>query len=72
MIPRASFRKRICLYRPYYVTDDAGNQVGMFFRDGTLSDNIGFVYASMSGEEGAADMIGKLEEIPGPFRRRGD
>ena len=59
------------LYRPYYVTDDDGNQVAMFFRDGVLSDNIGFVYASMSGEEGAADLIGKLEEIQARFVAEG-
>ena len=59
------------LYRPYYVTDNDGNQVAMFFRDGVLSDNIGFVYAGMSGEEGAADLIGKLEEIQARFAAEG-
>lgn len=59
------------LYRPYYVTDDDGNQVAIFYRDGVLSDNIGFVYASMSGEEGAADLISKLEEIQARFVAEG-
>ena len=63
------------LYRPYYVSDSAGNQVAIFFRDWTLSDNIGFVYTGMSGEAGAADLVGHLEaihadfianEVPGP------
>ena len=63
------------LYRPYYVSDAAGNQVAVFFRDWTLSDNIGFVYSGMSGEAGAADLVSHLEaiyadfvenEIPGP------
>jgi alpha-amylase/alpha-mannosidase (GH57 family) len=51
------------LYRPYYVQDDFGNQVAVFFRDWTLSDNIGFVYSGMSGEIGALDMVNRLEAI---------
>lgn len=63
------------LYRPYTVSDAAGNQVAVFFRDWTLSDNIGFVYSDMSGEAGATDLVSHLEaihasfvenEIPGP------
>jgi alpha-amylase/alpha-mannosidase (GH57 family) len=59
------------LYRPYYVSDEAGNQVGIFFRDWTLSDNIGFVYTGMSGEAGAADLIGHLEAIQADFVNEG-
>jgi len=55
------------LYRPYYVSDEEGNQVGIFFRDWTLSDNIGFVYTDMSGEAGAADLVGHLEAIQAEF-----
>ncbi|MCB2202874.1 glycoside hydrolase [bacterium] len=55
------------LYRPYYVTDEAGNQVAMFFRDWTLSDNLGFVYAEMSGEAGARDLVSHLEKIQADF-----
>jgi alpha-amylase/alpha-mannosidase (GH57 family) len=55
------------LYQPYYVTDEAGNQVAMFFRDGTLSDNIGFVYAGLSGESGALDLVSHLEAIQADF-----
>ncbi|MFW5713922.1 MAG: glycoside hydrolase family 57 protein, partial [Brevefilum sp.] len=63
------------LYRPYYVSDAAGNEIAVFFRDWSLSDNIGFVYTGMSGEAGAADLVSHLEaiqadfiakEIPGP------
>ncbi|MFN2303711.1 MAG: glucodextranase DOMON-like domain-containing protein, partial [Anaerolineales bacterium] len=55
------------MYRPYYVHDEDGNQVGMFFRDWTLSDNIGFVYTGMSGEAGAADIVNHLETIQANF-----
>ncbi len=41
----------------------------MFFRDWTLSDNIGFVYTGMSGEEGAADLVGHLEAIQADFEQ---
>jgi alpha-amylase/alpha-mannosidase (GH57 family) len=51
------------LYRPYYVSDQAGNQVAVFFRDWTLSDNIGFVYSGMTGDAGARDLVSRLEVI---------
>ena len=63
------------LYRPYYVQDASGKQMAVFFRDWTLSDNLGFVYSGMSGEAGASDLVNHLEtiqadfvenEIPGP------
>ena len=57
------------LYRPYMVDDEHGNQVAMFFRDWTLSDNIGFIYSGMSGEEGAADLVSHLEAIQADFHK---
>jgi len=51
------------LYRPYYVTDPDGNQLAVFFRDGVLSDKIGFTYSSMTGKAAAADMMQRLEDI---------
>jgi len=59
------------LYRPYYVMDEEGNQVAVFFRDGTLSDNVGFVYSGMSGEEAASDMVAHLEAIQADFIEEG-
>ncbi|MBG0770520.1 MAG: glycoside hydrolase, partial [Anaerolineaceae bacterium] len=59
------------LYRPYYVTDDDGNQVAMFFRDWTLSDKIGFDYSEMSGEAAAQDLVGHLEQIQADFLESG-
>jgi len=55
------------LYRPYFVSDDDGNQVAMFFRDWTLSDRIGFDYSQMSGEEAAQDLVGHLEQVQADF-----
>jgi len=51
------------LYRPYYVTDESGNKVAIFFRDWTLSDKIGFTYSGMSGDAAAADLIARLEAV---------
>ena len=59
------------LYRPYYVSDDTGNHIGIFFRDWTLSDKIGFDYSGMSGEAGAADLVGHLEAIQADFLQEG-
>ena len=56
-------READALYRPYYVHDQDGNQVAVFFRDWTLSDNIGFVYSGMSAEAGAQDLVSRLEAI---------
>jgi alpha-amylase/alpha-mannosidase (GH57 family) len=55
------------LYRPYMVSDGSGRDIAVFFRDGTLSDNIGFVYSGMSGEAGATDLVTKLEAIRNDF-----
>ncbi len=59
------------LYRPYYVTDEEGNQVAIFFRDGSLSDNIGFVYSGMDGEAAANDLVDHLEAVQADFQANG-
>ena len=51
------------LYRPYYVTDANGNQLAVFFRDGVISDKVGFTYSGISGEAAAEDLIQRLENI---------
>jgi alpha-amylase/alpha-mannosidase (GH57 family) len=66
---QGNVREADALYRPYYVSDDAGNQVAVFFRDWTLSDNLGFVYSGMSGEAGARDLINRLEAIHTDLRQ---
>ena len=60
------------LYRPYYVSDGAGNQVAIFFRDWTLSDKIGFDYSEMSGEAAAEDLVSRLEQIQADFVTSGE
>lgn len=51
------------LYRPYYVKNRSGEKLAVFFRDGTLSDKVGFTYSGMTGPEAAKDLLGRLENI---------
>ena len=51
------------LYRPYYVQGTQGEAVAIFFRDWTLSDKVGFTYSQTPGEEAAADLMQRLENI---------
>jgi alpha-amylase/alpha-mannosidase (GH57 family) len=51
------------LYRPYYVVSPSGKRVAAFFRDGTLSDKIGFTYSGVDGDTAATDLIRRLENI---------
>ncbi|MFP4483789.1 MAG: glucodextranase DOMON-like domain-containing protein [Spirochaetaceae bacterium] len=51
------------LYRPYYVGDEDGQQVAVFFRDLRISDLIGFEYSGMDGEVAAEDLMQRLRNI---------
>ena len=51
------------LYRPYYVKNQDGDKLAVFFRDGNLSDKIGFTYSGISGEGAAKDLMDRLENI---------
>ncbi len=51
------------LYRPYYVKNQDGDKLAVFFRDGNLSDKIGFTYSGISGEGAAKDLMYRLENI---------
>ena len=51
------------LYRPYYVQNADGSKLAVFFRDGNLSDKIGFTYSGLPGTVAAKDMIQRLENI---------
>lgn len=51
------------LYRPYYVVAPSGEKVAIFFRDLTLSDKLGFTYSQTPGEQAAADLMQRLENI---------
>jgi len=59
------------LYRPYYVTDETGNKVAIFFRDWTLSDKIGFTYSGMPGEAAAQELVSRLENIRAKLQNDG-
>lgn len=51
------------LYRPYQAQLNRNDPVPMFFRDGLLSDLIGFEYSGMSGEAAASDLMRRLGDI---------
>ena len=51
------------LYRPYYVIAPSGEKVAIFFRDLTISDKLGFTYSQTPGEQAAADLMQRLENI---------
>ncbi len=59
------------LYRPYYVQGATGEQVAIFFRDGTLSDKVGFTYSGTPGNVAAKDMIQRLEDIKAQLEKQG-
>ncbi len=59
------------LYRPYYVQGTRGDKVAVFFRDGVLSDKVGFTYSGMPGEQAAQDLINRLENIRSTLHEQG-
>ena len=50
------------LYRPYYVSQ-GDKRVAIVFRDGNISDKIGFEYSQRDGNEAADDLMKRLENI---------
>ena len=48
------------LYRPYSAADRDRSQIACLFRDHSLSDLIGFVYAGWQAEAAAADFVNRL------------
>jgi alpha-amylase/alpha-mannosidase (GH57 family) len=62
------------LYRPYEISV-AGARTAAMFRDHTLSDLIGFVYANWNADAAADDFVGRLVEAGRRYarqRRSGD
>jgi alpha-amylase/alpha-mannosidase (GH57 family) len=59
------------LYRPYRLSDPQGRPLFIVFRDGVLSDKIGFTYSGMPGEAAAEDFIRRLENIREKARAKG-
>ena len=51
------------LYRPYYVKNQSGEKLAVFFRDGVISDKLGFTYSGVSGTAAAKDLMARLENI---------
>ena len=58
------------LYRPYYVSQ-GDNRVAIVFRDGNISDKIGFEYSQRDGEEAANDLMQRLENIRQELKNEG-
>jgi alpha-amylase/alpha-mannosidase (GH57 family) len=59
------------LYRPYEAQLNRNDPVPMFFRDGVLSDLIGFEYSGMSGAAAASDLLGRLQDIRAALESQG-
>ena len=59
------------LYRPYYVAAPNGEKVAVFFRDLVLSDKLGFTYSQTPGEQAAADLMQRLENIRAELKKEG-
>jgi Alpha-amylase/alpha-mannosidase len=47
-----------------YYADYSGRCIYVFFRDKTLSDNLGFRYSSMKPEEALGDFVNYLKKVP--------
>ncbi|HOA25012.1 MAG TPA: glucodextranase DOMON-like domain-containing protein [Aggregatilineales bacterium] len=59
------------LYRPYEVQGARGGPVAILFRDKRISDLVGFEYSGTPGEEAAADLIARLENIRARLEEEG-
>ncbi len=59
------------LYRPWQATLNRNDPVPMFFRDGLLSDLVGFEYSGMSGPAAADDLMSRLAAIRDALEERG-
>jgi alpha-amylase/alpha-mannosidase (GH57 family) len=51
------------LYRPWRVSAGTAGEVGMLFRDRSLSDVIGFTYQKVPAREAAADFVANVRSI---------
>ena len=51
------------LYRPWEATLTRNPPVPMFFRDVRISDQLGFEYSGMTGEDAADDFMNRLQNI---------
>ena len=60
------WRRQSDLYRPWRLGDGS---TSIFFRDRTMSDQIGFVYGNTGADDGVDDFMGRLRSVDG---RRSD
>jgi alpha-amylase/alpha-mannosidase (GH57 family) len=68
---KETVREADLLYRPYYLRNQNGEKLAVFFRDGILSDKIGFTYSGVSGASAARDLMGQLENIREQLKSEG-
>src|SRR5690606_25660666 len=59
------------LYRPYEMRPSRGGPAAILCRDKRISDLVGFEYSGTPGEEAAADLIARLENIRARLEEEG-
>ncbi|MBT8202381.1 MAG: glycoside hydrolase [Acidimicrobiia bacterium] len=59
------------LYQPYLADNPSDPDVGMFFRDLAISDQLGFQYSGMTPDQAAADFISRMEAIQDRLEEQG-
>ncbi len=64
-------KKPDVLYKPYRVEKD-GSELGIVFRDHTLSDLIGFTYSKWDPKNAVDDLVGRLRKIRKDLAAKGD
>ncbi|HYC10512.1 MAG TPA: glycoside hydrolase family 57 protein, partial [Steroidobacteraceae bacterium] len=66
MSDAAAAQDRQAFNRPYRL---GGTGMSCFFRDDTLSDLIGFTYATWHGDDAAANLVNELEQMAHDYER---
>ena len=66
MSDAAAAQDRQAFNRPYRL---GGTGISCFFRDDTLSDLIGFTYATWHGDDAAANLVNELEQMAHDYER---
>ena len=61
-LPGGLGREREALYHPY-LFQEQGGEIALFFRDQTLSDQIGFTYSQWEADRAVADFIDRVKEV---------
>lgn len=69
--PKDTVKEADLLYRPYYVKNSSGDKLAVFFRDGVISDKLGFTYSGVPGTTAAKDLMQRLENIRTRLKEEG-